>query len=140
MTLVPQMNTWNKPKYCGNYCYLYRQSFCQHIKIVIFLKLERKDVEERWEIQLIFSFSISPLWNWCYIYLHSVSVIGQNIILKKNWDSTISKISPWKVDLGVTNVEFLTYHLKKSNLKSKDDFLTNICKLTYLKKIEFCIC
>ena len=45
------------------------------MKVVVILKLKRKDVEQRLEIQLIFSFSISSLWNHYYIYLYSVSKI-----------------------------------------------------------------
>lgn len=38
------------------------------MRVTVILKLKRKDMEERSEIQLIFSFSSSPLCNHCYIY------------------------------------------------------------------------
>lgn len=38
------------------------------MKVVVTLKLKRKDVEERSKIQLTFLFSISSLCNQCYTY------------------------------------------------------------------------
>lgn len=38
------------------------------MRVTVILNLKRKDVEERSEIQLIFSFSHSPLCSHCYIY------------------------------------------------------------------------
>lgn len=38
------------------------------MRVTVILKLKRKDVEERSKIQLIFSFSHSPLCSHCYIY------------------------------------------------------------------------
>lgn len=59
--LILHMSTSHKSKYYRNYYHcLQRQNFHQYMKVIVILKLKREDVERRSEIQLIFSFSMSP--------------------------------------------------------------------------------
>ena len=92
------MSILHKSKYYRNY--LHRQNFCQHIKEVVILKLKRKDVEQRSEIQLIFSFSISPLCNQCNIYHISIREEGN----PRRWTGTLIKLSTGKCTLRLITV------------------------------------
>lgn len=62
------------------------------MKVVVIFKLKGKDVEQRSEIQLIFSFSISPLCSQCYIY--HTSICGE--VNPCKWTGTLVRLGTEK--------------------------------------------